>query len=110
MGWEPERNRFSLSPHGIKAAQGHAARTVHDPHSVGGPECPPGILGTRPLNADPHRGGDRASPYASASSHRPRGEPRQMRPPHTASPHRYGADPGPRESDVISPRRDPRGR
>jgi hypothetical protein len=107
MGWEPERNRFSLSPHDRKAAEGHGARTVHDLHAVGGPECPPGILGA-PLNPDPHGRGDKANPYASPSSHRPRGEPAEMKPPHTASPHRYGPDPGPRESDVISARRDPR--
>ena len=107
MGWEPERNRFSLSPHDRKAAEGYGARTVHDPNNVPGFECAPGILGA-PLNPDPHGRGDRASPYVSASSRVPRDAPREIRPPHTASPHRYGADPGPRESDVISARRDPR--
>ena len=107
MGWEPERNRFSLSPHDRKAAEGYGARTVHDPNNVPGFECPPGILGA-PLNPDPHGRGDRASPYVSASSRVPRDAPREIRPPHTASPHRYGPDPGPRETDVISARRDPR--
>jgi hypothetical protein len=100
-------NRHNISHHGIKEAQGHAMRTVHDLHAVGGPECPPGILGA-PLNPDPHGRGDRASPYAAPSSHRPAGAPAEMKPPHTAKPHRYGADPGPRESDIVSPRRDPR--
>jgi hypothetical protein len=27
MPWEPERNRNSLSPHGIKEAQGHGDRS-----------------------------------------------------------------------------------
>ena len=106
MPADNENNR-NLSHHGIKAMQGHATRTKHDPHSVGGPECPPGILGARPLNSDPHARGDRASPYASPSSHRPRDEPREMRPPHMVSPHHYGADPGPRESDIITPRSKP---
>ena len=109
MGWEPERNRYSLSPHDRKAAEGHGARAIHDTNSVGCPPMPEGILGA-PLNPDPHGRGDRGSPYVDANSHRPRGEPQQIRPPHTASPHRYGADPGPRESDVISARRDPRSR
>jgi hypothetical protein len=104
MPWEPEHNRNSLSPHGIKEMQGHAARTVHDPHSVGAPECPPGILGARPISVDPHARGDRGSPYADVNSHRPRGEPREIRPPHTVQPHHYGRD-DPRESDVISARR-----
>src|SRR5262249_58738945 len=68
MGWEPERNRFSLSPHDRKAAEGYGARTVHDPNSVPGSECPPGILSARPLNPDPHGGGPRANVYMPSPS------------------------------------------
>jgi hypothetical protein len=100
-------NHRNISHHGIKAMQGYGAPALHDPHSVGCPPMPDGILGA-PLNPDPHGRGDRASPYASASSRVPRDAPREIRPPHTASPHRYGPDPGPRETDVISARRDPR--
>jgi hypothetical protein len=106
MPWEPEHNRNSLSPHGLKSAQGHGAPALHDINSVDCPPMPEGITGA-PLNPDPHARGDRGSPYASPSSHRPRGEPREMRPPHMAQPHRYGADPGPRESDIITPRSKP---
>ena len=63
MGWEPERNRYSLSPHGLKEAQGHAMRAVHDAHCVSGPEMPPGILGPRPLNSDPHARGPKSPVY-----------------------------------------------
>ena len=104
MGWEVERNRYSLSPHGIKEAEGHGA---HVDVSAGNEMPRGGVCGPSPLNADPHGRGDKASPYASPSSHRPRGAPAEMKPPHTASPHRYGADPGPRESDIITPRSRP---
>jgi hypothetical protein len=107
MPWEPEHNRNSLSPHGIKAAEGHATRTVHDRNSVSGPECPPGILGAAPLNPDPHGRGSKANPYASPSSHRPRGEPASMRPPHMAKPHRYAPDTE-RQSVVVPASKDPR--
>jgi hypothetical protein len=96
-------NHRNISHHGIKEAQGHAAHV----DASAGTDMPSGILGA-PLNPDPHGRGDRGSPYVDASSHRPRGEPAEMKPPHMASPHRYGADPGPRETDVISARRDPR--
>ena len=51
MPWEPERNIRSLSPHGLKAASGHAAPgQQHDAtNSVGCPEMPPGILGPAPI-------------------------------------------------------------
>jgi hypothetical protein len=90
MPWEENRNMRSLSPHGLKEAQGFAARGVHDLHHVECREPPPGILpsNSTPLGGDPRR----ASPYASESSHRPVGEPREMRPPHRASPHRYAPD------------------
>jgi hypothetical protein len=101
MPWEPERNIRSLSPHGLKEAQGFAQRGVHDINSVGCPEMPPGILGPTPLGAG------RSSPYMPSSSQPPPGDPASMRTPHTASPHRYGADPGPRESDIITPRSKP---
>ena len=57
MPWEPERNRNSLSPHGLKEAEGHAARGVHDLHSVDCPPMPPGLLSMTPLGAG------RSSPY-----------------------------------------------
>jgi hypothetical protein len=81
MPWESERNTRSLSPHGLKAAEGHAMRGVHDPNSVGCAEMAPGLLSMTPLGAG------RSSPYAPESSRRPRGEPREMRPPHDPSPH-----------------------
>ena len=106
MGWEPERNRFSLSPHGIKAAEGHATRGQHDPNCVTGPEMPPGILGP-PLNPDPHRAGPRSNVTTPESSRPSRGAPQQMRPPPAAAPHRAAADPSPRESVVVTPRSRP---
>jgi hypothetical protein len=57
MPWEPERNIRSLSPHGIKEAEGHAARGVHDINQVGCPPMPAGILGA-PLNAMPNDRGE----------------------------------------------------
>jgi hypothetical protein len=101
MPWEENRNTRSLSPHGLKEAQGFAQRGVHDINQVGCPEMPPGILGPTPLGAT------KSSPYMPSSSRPTRGAPQSMTPPHTASPHRYGADPGPRESDIITPRTKP---
>jgi hypothetical protein len=69
MPWEPEHNRRSLSPHGLKEATGHAAPGVHDIHSVGCPEMPPGILSMTPLGAG------KSSPYMPESARPPRGEP-----------------------------------
>jgi hypothetical protein len=57
MGWERERNLNSLSPHGLKASEGHAAPAVHDPVCVAGPEMPDGILSMTPLGAG------KSSPY-----------------------------------------------
>jgi hypothetical protein len=57
MPWEPEHNRNSLSPHGIKKAEGHGARSMHDANCVPGSEMPPGILGAAPL------GREKSSPY-----------------------------------------------
>jgi hypothetical protein len=88
MGWQPERNRQSLSPHGLKEASGHAARGVHDINSVPCHEMGPGILGA-PLNPDPHRAGPRTNPYMPESSRRPVGEPTAIRPPHDPAPHPY---------------------
>jgi hypothetical protein len=51
MPWEPERNRNSLSPHGLKAAEGHAVRSMHDPNCVVGDPMPPGLLGPTPIRA-----------------------------------------------------------
>jgi hypothetical protein len=81
MPWEPEHNRRSLSPHGLKEAQGHAARGMHDQHSVGCAEMPPGLLSMTPLGAG------KSSPYAPESSRRPVGEPTAMTPPHDPNPH-----------------------
>ena len=107
MPGDNENNR-NLSHHGLKATQGHAQRGVHDINSVGCPEMPRGgLTSMTPLNADPHGRGDRSNPYVPASSRAPRDVPREMRPPHMAEPHRYGADPGPRESDIITPRSKP---
>lgn len=83
MGWEPERNRFSLSPHGIKEAEGHGA---HVDVSAGNEMPRAGVCGA-PMNVDPHGRGDRASPYASPSARRPRDEPTEMKPPHSQGPH-----------------------
>jgi|SRR6516225_4913993 hypothetical protein len=85
MPWEPERNIRSLSPHGLKAAEGHAAPgQQHDAtNSVGCPEMGPGLLSMTPLGAG------RSSPYAPTSSRRPRDEPREMKPPHDPAPHPY---------------------
>jgi hypothetical protein len=101
MPWEENRNRNSLSPHGLKEAQGFVTPALHDPNCVVCGPMPDGILGPTPLGAG------RSSPYMPSSSRPTRGAPREMRPPHTASPHRYGADPGPRESDIITPRSKP---
>jgi hypothetical protein len=104
MPWEENRNLNSLSPHGLKEAQGFAAPALHDPNCVVCREMPPGILPSgAPLGGDPRR----ASPYMPSSSRPTRGDPASTRTPHTASPHRYGADPGPRESDIITPRSKP---
>jgi hypothetical protein len=83
MPWEPEHNRRSLSPHGLKSAEGHGAPGVHDVHNVGCSEMPPGLLSMTPLGAG------KSSPYAPASSARPVGEPREMTPPHDPAPHPY---------------------
>jgi hypothetical protein len=58
MPWEPERNIRSLSPHGLKEAEGHAVRTMHDPRCVVGDPMPPGILPERGS-----LGGGVSSPY-----------------------------------------------
>jgi hypothetical protein len=81
MPWQEERNRNSLSPHGIKEAQGHAARGVHDVNHVSTSEMPPGILSMTPLGAG------KSSPYAPTSAARPKDEPREMAAPHTVGPH-----------------------
>jgi hypothetical protein len=73
MPWEPEHNRRSLSPHGLKAAEGHAAPGVHDMNSVPCPEMPPGITGA-PLNADPHARGFTMPVHIAPSAARPRND------------------------------------
>jgi hypothetical protein len=101
MPWEPNRNIRSLSPHGLKESSGFAPPALHDANCVGCDPMPPGILGPTPL------GRGVSSPYMPSSSRPTRGAPQSMTPPHTASPHHYGADPGPRESDIITPRTRP---
>jgi hypothetical protein len=87
MGWEPERNTKSLSPHGLKEAEGHGARGVHDAtNSVLCPSMPSGILGA-PLNADPHGGGFKMPVHATPSAARPKDEPQQTTVPHNQGPH-----------------------
>ena len=81
MPWEPEHNRRSLSPHGLKEATGHAVRGVHDLNSVGCAEMPPGLLGPQPLGAT------KSSPYAPMSAARPKDEPRQIPKPYDSGPH-----------------------
>lgn len=104
MGWESERNRNSLSPHGLKEAQGHGAHV----DVSGGTEMPRGgICGSTPLNANPHQGGPKANVYMKPGREPLRGNPASMTPPHTTSPHPYTAEGGPRESVVITPRSRP---
>jgi hypothetical protein len=81
MPWEPERNRRSLSPHGLKEAEGHAAPGVHDMHNVGCSEMPPGLLSMQPI------GPGVSSPYMPSSSRSPRGEPTATTVPHARGPH-----------------------
>ena len=57
MGWEPERNRFSLSPHGLKEAEGHATRSLHDVNCVPAPPMPPPLRGDAPMSPAPHDAG-----------------------------------------------------
>ena len=85
MGWEPERNRNSLSPHGIKEAQGHAAHV----DVSAGTEMPPPIRGDAPMSMTPHDRGPKSNPYVPVSSRRPVGEPTAMTPPHDPDPHPY---------------------
>jgi hypothetical protein len=67
MPWEENRNTRSLSPHGLKEAQGHAAPGVHDLNHVDCPEPPPGILSMTPLGAM------KSSPYMPpAAGEKPR--------------------------------------
>jgi hypothetical protein len=84
MPWESERNRNSLSPHGLKKAEGHGARSLHDLNSVGCPPMPDGIL--TPMTP---LGAGRSSPYAPMSSRRPVDEPKEIKPPHDPAPHPY---------------------
>jgi hypothetical protein len=91
MGWEPERNRKSLSPHGIKEAEGHGARGIHDLNSVPCPDMPPGLLSMTPLNARPNDRGEpgRGPVMHEPSSRRPVGEPTAITTPHDPAPHPY---------------------
>jgi hypothetical protein len=93
MPWEPERNRYSLSPHHLKAAEGFATRSVHDINSVPCPDMPPGLTSMVPLNANPHGAGPQMNFQNTPSAARPVGEPTEIRPPHNPAPHHYGGDP-----------------
>ena len=106
MPGENENHR-NISHHGTKEASGFAARAMHDRHSVAGNQMPGGGVCGSPINADPHQGGGKANVYMPRDRTPVRGDPQQMRPPHTAQPHRAAADPGPRESVVIAPRSKP---
>jgi hypothetical protein len=57
MPWEPNCNLRSLSAHGLKEAEGHAAPALHDTNCVPGDPMPPGILSMTPLGAT------KSSPY-----------------------------------------------
>ena len=81
MPWESDQNIRSLSPFGLKKAEGHAASGVHDLHSVGCPEMPEGILSMTPIGAGV------SSPYGQVSSRPPRGEPPATQVPHDPNPH-----------------------
>jgi hypothetical protein len=86
MPGENENHR-NISHHGIKAAQGHGMRGLHDPkNSVACPSLPDGILGA-PLNSDPHGRGPKTNPYMPESSRRPRDEPAAKAVPHNVGPH-----------------------
>jgi hypothetical protein len=105
MPGENENHR-NISHHHLKEAQGHGMRSLHDSkNSVGCPPMPDGILGA-PLNPDPHGRGPKTNPYMPESARRPRDEPREMRPPHTASPHRYAPETE-RQTVVVTPRTRP---
>jgi hypothetical protein len=70
MPWERERNIRSLSPHGLKEAEGHAAPgQQHDAtNSFGCPEMGPGLLSMTPIGAT------KSSPYMppAAAGEKPR--------------------------------------
>jgi hypothetical protein len=93
--------------HGRHVIDKGITRGVHDLNSVGCPDMPGGLTSMTPLNADPHGRGFKMPIGDVPSSRAPRDVPREMRPPHMVEPHRYGADPGPRESDIVTPRSKP---
>jgi hypothetical protein len=98
MPWEPERNIKSPSPHGLKEAQGHAMRGLHDPNCVVGRPIGPGLLSMSPINATPN---DRGEPGRGPVKFEPSSRaPNDMGPgllrangPLNAAPHKYGGDP-----------------
>ena len=71
MPWEPERNRNSLSPHGIKEREGHATRGMHDANSVPCNEMPAPLRGDAPMSMTPHDAGFRQPVKIAPSSARP---------------------------------------
>ena len=102
MPGENENHR-NISHHGIKQSQGYGA---HVDVSGGNEMARGGVCGS-PINADPHQGGPRSNVYMPRDRTPVRGDPASMTPPHTAQPHRAAADPGPRESVVVTPRSRP---
>jgi hypothetical protein len=62
MPWEPEHNIRSLSPNGLKKAEGYGAPAVHDVHCVPAPDMPDGLLSMTPLGAT------KSSPYMPPSA------------------------------------------
>lgn len=66
MPWEPEHNIRSLSPHGLKEAEGNAAHV----DASAGTEMPAGLTSMTPRSADPHRD-PRAPVHIAPSTARP---------------------------------------
>ena len=90
MPWEENRNRNSLSPHGLKEATGHAVRTMHDAaNSVPCNEMPAPLRGDAPMRERPHDAGPRMPVHIAPETRRPVGEPQSMTPRHDPTPHPY---------------------
>ena len=71
MPWEPEHNIRSLSPHGLKEAEGFATRGVHDVRCVVGNDMPPPLRGDAPMSMTPHDAGPGAPVHIVPSAARP---------------------------------------
>jgi hypothetical protein len=63
MPWEKDQNYRSLSPAGLKLAEGFAAHV----NSSFGTEMCPGILGA-PISVDPHGAGPKSNVYMPKGS------------------------------------------